>query len=155
LEEQLDEVVSRGWLGDKVIVYLILPTETDWHLVSVVRDIEFSKDVDPRRTALEELIAGPEPGSKLERPLPQGVRVSSLKVDDTGLATVDFSREILDLNVGARLESLAVKAIVNTLTEFPEIDRVQILVGGQTVETLAGHVDITQPIERDTSVILR
>jgi len=154
LQEQLDQALYRGWLGDRVLVYFIFDTGEDWYLVPVVRSIEFSKDVDPRRSALEELLAGPEPGSMLTRPLPEGVRVINLTVDENGLATVDLSREVAELNVGARLEQLAVGAVVNTLTEFAEIDRVQILVGGQTVETLAGHVDITEPLERSEAIVL-
>ena len=38
-------------------------------------------------------------------------------------------------------------ALVNALTtNLPEVTAVQILVGGQEVDTLAGHVDLRRPL---------
>jgi germination protein M len=36
---------------------------------------------------------------------------------------------------------------------LPAVQRVQILVDGKEVDTIAGHVDIRQPLTRDTSLI--
>ena len=36
-----------------------------------------------------------------------------------------------------------------TLTTFPEIEKVQLLIDGNSGETLVGHLDISMPIERD------
>lgn len=52
-------------------------------------------------------------------------------------------------------EALAVAAIVNTLTEFPQIRQVQILVEGKQVESLAGHVDVSRPLTRNEKLIKR
>lgn len=78
----------------------------------------------------------------------------SLQVKE-GTATADFSSEVTRLNVGSMGEALAVAAIVNTLTEFPEIRRVQILVEGRKVESLAGHVDVSRPLARNDRLIKR
>jgi hypothetical protein len=43
---------------------------------------------------------------------------------------------------------MTVYSIVDTLcVNFPSIRRVQILIEGADPETLAGHIDITQPLE--------
>jgi len=69
-----------------------------------------------------------------------------------GLATVNFSNEIqIDFNGGALLESLMIQAIVNTLTEFPEIKSVQILVNGEVVESIGGHIFIAEPLSRNNT----
>ncbi|MEW6400002.1 MAG: GerMN domain-containing protein [Bacillota bacterium] len=52
-------------------------------------------------------------------------------------------------------EALAVAAIVNTLTEFPDIRQVQILVEGRKVESLAGHADVSRPLTRNERLIKR
>ncbi|MFA6711587.1 MAG: hypothetical protein WCS33_02585 [Candidatus Caldatribacteriota bacterium] len=39
--------------------------------------------------------------------------------------------------------------MIMTLTSFPEINKVQILVDGNSGETLVGHVDTSIPLERD------
>jgi spore germination protein GerM len=46
-----------------------------------------------------------------------------------------------------------VAAVVNTLTEFPDIHKVQILVEGKTVETLSGHMSVGQPLSRSEGII--
>ena len=74
---------------------------------------------------------------------------------DNDTAVVDFSSDITRMNVGAAVEALVVASIVNTLTEFPGVGRVQLLVEGEQVETLAGHVDVSGPLERDEGVVRR
>ncbi|HEY8497940.1 MAG TPA: GerMN domain-containing protein, partial [Limnochordales bacterium] len=54
---------------------------------------------------------------------------------------------------GTTGELLTVYGIVNTLTQLPGIRQVQIVVEGRPVETLAGHVDLTQPLEADPSLV--
>lgn len=43
---------------------------------------------------------------------------------------------------------MLVGSIVDTLTEFPEVKRVQILIDGKAIESLSGHMDLTQPLAR-------
>jgi hypothetical protein len=33
------------------------------------------------------------------------------------------------------------------------VERVQILIGGKQADTLAGHIDLRRPFERDTSLV--
>ena len=55
---------------------------------------------------------------------------------------------------GSTLELLTVYAIVNTVTaNLSAVERVQILVDGKQADTLAGHVDLRRPFERDTSLV--
>jgi germination protein M len=64
---------------------------------------------------------------------------------------LDFSRELQTLHTGGTTgEILTVYSIVNTLTmNFKEVERVQILIDGDEVETLVGHLDLEQPFTRD------
>lgn len=52
-----------------------------------------------------------------------------------GLARVDLSREVLDM-ADAAAESNMVNAVVQALTEFDSVDRVEFLIGGQKREKL-------------------
>ncbi|MDR2006228.1 MAG: GerMN domain-containing protein [Acidaminococcales bacterium] len=84
---------------------------------------------------------------------PPGVRLIALRVKG-GLAEADFNKEILKSNVGGSLyEMLLVSSIVNTLTEFSEINSVQLLVEGQKIDTIGGHTDILDPLKRNESLI--
>ena len=46
-----------------------------------------------------------------------------------------------------------VNAIVATLTEVPGVKKVQILVEGQKITTLNGHLDLEEPLERNDSFL--
>ena len=70
------------------------------------------------------------------------------------MATVDFSKELKTKHWGGSTgESMTIMSIVNSLTELPGIEKVQILIEGQKEDTLAGHWDLSSPISRDESII--
>ena len=115
--------------------------------------VKVSVPTDDRYTAaVKELVAGTkEPG--LTGIFPKGVTVRSVKVAD-GLATVDFSEALTHNFVGGSTgEQMLVSALVNTLTEFPEIERVLLTVEGERIETIAGHLDTSEPFTRPTGLV--
>ena len=67
---------------------------------------------------------------------PEKTKIIAVTLEN-GLATVNLSKEIMKNETGGSLyELLAITSIVNTLTEFPEIKKVQILVESRKYETL-------------------
>ena len=107
---------------------------------------------DKYTQAAKELVAGTkEPG--LINIFPKGVTVRSVKVTGN-LVTVDFSKELTHKFVGGSTgEQMLVSALVNTMTEFPEIERVLITVEGERIETIAGHLDTSEPFTRPTGLV--
>lgn len=105
------------------------------------------------RAAMQELIRGPSAGTGLSPTLPSGTTLNSIKIEG-GIATVDFSRELKSGHKGGTSGEMAtVYSIVNTLTQFPSVQKVQILIDGQKVESLSGHLDLTRPLERNGKII--
>jgi spore germination protein GerM len=102
--------------------------------------------IDRAKAALGQLIAGPR--TEAQRTLPADVQVRELFVDDLGTAYVDFTEGLRRHHPGGPwAEILTIQSIVQTLTSnVPEIKRVQILIEGREVDSLAGHVDIRGPI---------
>lgn len=98
------------------------------------------------------LITGPIT-SDLTKTIPDGVEVLNIsKNSDT--IQVDFSEEIISNHWGGSSgEILTVYSIVNTLTQFEDINKVEILVDGEEVETLVGHMDLSVPIESNQDII--
>ena len=89
-----------------------------------------------------------------ERPLPKGTKVLGLAVAPDGVATADFSQEIIDnFPGGSRTEQVMLGSIVNTLTGFPNIKKVAVTVDGKPVDSIGGHVELSEPLERDTGLI--
>lgn len=87
--------------------------------------------------------------------IPPGVKVRSLFLGAHGEAYVDLTPEIMKGHHGGSLdEALAVFAIVNAVTSnLPDVSAVQILVDGKEVDSLAGHIDLREPINRASAWI--
>lgn len=140
----------------QVVVYYVKMDEKNTWMVKEAHEV--TKTTAVARAALEELVSG-EPRTKgAFRVLPAGTRVLGVTVDRDGLCTVDFSREVLNANVGAEGEAFGIKTIVNTLTEFPTIKKVQFTVEGKIDERARdwwGHVGLyDQPFSRDLTWVL-
>jgi spore germination protein GerM len=93
------------------------------------------------------LIAGPK-GDAL-RTISAEVNIRELFLDNPGTAYVDFGEALSQTHPGGPwAEMLTLRSIMQTLVaNVPEIKRVQILIEGREVETLAGHVDIRRPLD--------
>ncbi len=97
---------------------------------------------------IEELIKGPGEKYNLQQSFPEGTEVISLKVRD-GVAEVDFNSKLIDAHQGGSAgEWVTINSLVLTLTELPEIDKVQILVEGRREEAAFGHSDTAEPLKR-------
>ena len=101
--------------------------------------------VEEAKQTVAELIKGPRNG--LAPTLPSGVELRQLYIDGRGVAYVDFTRDIQVKHPGGSSgELLTIYSIVNTLAaNFDQIQRVKILVEGNEVLTLAGHIDTRHP----------
>ena len=110
------------------------------------------RDADPKTAAIKKLLAVGQT-DEYAGLIPAGTRLLSLSVG-RGLATVDLSREFVDgFSGGSLQESLTLGALVRTLSQFRDIDRVQILVEGRTVDTLGGHFGIAEPLSYKSTQI--
>ena len=139
-------VGSEPW---KVALYFISEESGESLLVPEVRTI--SPTTEPEQAALRELIKGP--GTEdLQPVLPGKTTVRSLEMSN-GLAVVDLSQDVVRIDRGSWGEALVVWSVVNTLTKFPEVEAVRILIEGEPVETLAGHFDLSRPLRRNEQII--
>ncbi len=107
------------------------------------------------RAALQELISGTPTTEGAYRVLPADTRILGITIED-GLATVDFSREVLYANGGSSVEGPGIDSIVNTLTEFPTIEQVAFTVEGSAENGMDwwGHVGLyEQPFPRHLGMV--
>jgi spore germination protein GerM len=152
LREELPRTRDQRAGGQDVTVYFVFSGKTEFSLAPELRRVVGE---NLPLEALQELAKGPSEGSRLNRSLPEGTRVLGLEVKD-GIAYANFSREIMEnFNWGSSLEGLMVAAIANTLTEFPQIQGVLVLVEGKQVETLGGHLSAKEIFRRNEEVIHR
>lgn len=86
--------------------------------------------------------------------IPPGTTLRALYLNDKGEAYVDLSRDAATAHTGGtRDELLTIYSIVNALTSnLPAVTSVQILVDGKEVDTLAGHIDLRKPLEKNLAI---
>lgn len=138
----------------RISVRLYFESADRFGLVPEDRSVPFSSDLSRQiRSVVEELVRGSTTG--LLPPLNPGVKVLEVFVSARGVAYVNLSKEVSEgLTGGSRAELLTVYAVVNSITgNFPAIKRVQILVDGRPVPTLAGHVDLSRPLPPDMTFV--
>jgi len=116
--------------------------------------VEEERLIFPRPTATEEakeilteLIRGPM--ADHFPTLPRGTKLLAFFLDEEGTAYVDFDLTFQREHPGGSLgELLTTYSIVDTLAfNLPEIKQVQILVEGEEIPTLAGHLDLRRPLK--------
>lgn len=108
-------------------VQLYFPSASGRLLVPVTRTVFSPADIS---TAILELAKGPKADSGLERPLPEGCGVKSVKVKD-GTATIDFSQEFMNVAKQDDGGQQALRAVLFTASQFPGVKKVELLVEGQ------------------------
>ena len=96
------------------------------------------------KQVLNTLLAGPV-DSEL-RTLPPDAALLAFYILPDGTGVADFSEAMATaIPSGVQSEQLAVDSITKTLeANVPEVRRLRILIHGQEVETLAGHLDLAE-----------
>lgn len=108
-------------------VQLYFPSASGRMLVPVTRTVFSTADLT---TAVLELAKGPQEDSGLERPLPKDCGVRSVQVKD-GVATIDFTKSFMEVTQGEDGGQQAVRAILFTASQFPGVNKVELLVEGE------------------------
>jgi hypothetical protein len=111
----------------------------------VTVELPLSKDPTLRaKQVLNTLLAGPVDGELRTLP-PDAVLLAFYMLPD-GTAIADFSEALATaIPSGIESEQLAVDSISKTLeANVPQVRWLKILIHGQEVDTLAGHLDLTR-----------
>ena len=132
--------------GAKIEVVLFFLSEKDTYLHSEKREIAADASVVRQaKQAVEELIKGSQLG--YISPFPPQTTLRELYVDGSGVAYVDFSKDIVEKHLsGSSAEISTIYSVVNSLVyNFDAIKRVFILIEGREKETLGGHISLSKP----------
>lgn len=112
-------------------------------LVQAEKTIIFQDESDKYKAALEQMR---ETKQNEHYSLFPNMEILSVSLED-GLLTLDISIPEGD-RWGAGSEQLAIDALVKTMYQFEEIAEIQILLNGEKVDSLMGHVELPNPIKR-------
>jgi len=134
----------------KITATLYYVADDGLSLVPAQREVPFGEPVvEQARFIVEAQLA--VPADPLVSAVPAGTTLRALYLSEPGDAFVDLSGDVTSKHTGGSMdEILTVYAIVNALTvNLPAITRVQVLVDGKEVDTLAGHVDLRNPLSKN------
>lgn len=137
---------------EQVELTLYFSDDQAMHLEAEKRTVP--KEGKPLATLLVEgLIQGPQ--DKKGATIPQDTKLLSLEVAD-GVAFVNFSKEVqINHWGGSTGETMTVQSVVLTLTQLPEIEKVQFLVEGKKQESIWGHGYTGEPIGPQKDLIAK
>ncbi|HEY3265455.1 MAG TPA: GerMN domain-containing protein [Armatimonadota bacterium] len=138
--------------------YVTRETADDMELVPHVTSISVAGTPSMWRQAhkaLQAMEQFPRADGAERNPLPSGARILGVRINE-GQATVNVSQSFVDnFNGGAREEQMTVYAIVNTVAGVPGVDAVSFEVNGKPLSQLGGHVDLSEPLTPDASLVGR
>jgi spore germination protein GerM len=142
---ELAQPIASNPSDPRVKTKLFWASDTiDSTLVPVTVELPLSNDPVLRsKQVLNTLLAGPVDAEL--RTLPPDALLLAFYVLPDGTAIADFSEALAtSIPSGIVSEQLAVNSITRTLeANVPQVQRLKILIHGQEVETLAGHLDLT------------
>ncbi|MBO8168722.1 MAG: GerMN domain-containing protein [Thermoanaerobacteraceae bacterium] len=99
---------------------------------------------DAIKSAVQALLEGP-PEEDLTRTIWPGTRLLDIEVSGKTVV-VDLSKEVVGYGGGSTAENLLVSSLIATMTQFEDIEAVQLLIEGQKIEMLPEGTDISKPL---------
>ncbi len=147
---------KRGMVREKKGILLYFSDSEGEFLIGEKRDILKRDDVEEEaEETINELIKGPK--GKLIPTLPHQTKLLDLELGEEGVVKVNFNKALSkDHPGGSSAEMMTLYSVVNSLTlNFHQIKRVQILIEGKAVETIAGHLSLKKPISPNPDLIKR
>ena len=114
---------------EKATLLLYFSDESGTKLVAETRDVFYDLNTSKERLIVDELIKGPFTTS-LKATIPSDTKVISVTMNE-GICYVNFDEGFLN-SLSDVLDSITIYSIVDSLSEMPNVSRVQILVNGKS-----------------------
>jgi hypothetical protein len=139
----------------RITATLYFAAEDGSGLVPVQQEVPLAEGPVAQARALVEAQLTAAAPAPLVSVIPQGTTLRGVFVSERNEAFVDLGPEVRERHPGGSMNELfTVYAIVNAVTtNLRGIDRVQLLIGGREVDTLAGHVDLRRPLRKNETLV--
>ena len=134
---------------------LFFASEDGRALVPVEQEIPLAEGVVGQARALVDAQLAAAAPAPLVSAIPPGTKVRAVFVSDRNEAFVDLDATVRDKHPGGSMNELfTVYTVVNAITtNLRDVQRVQLLIEGREVDTLAGHVDLRRPLRKNEGLI--
>ncbi len=139
--------VSSEDTGDASKLLLYFENEAGTAIVPVTKYVGGQADAF---AAMSELVKGPGQGG-LRSMFPKDTELLGVTVDENGVASINFSKELEQVKEKPEQEKALMRSIILTLMQFDNIDEVRILVDGKeytsTSQTTMATPDFVNTLE--------
>ncbi len=148
-EYQFEELEAEEDGMRKTVLYF---KNSENYLVPVMRRLPWEEGI--AKATINNMIDSPELRESLKETgllpvIPAGTEILGISInDETGLCKINFSENLLNSESEKEEESL-IKGIVYTLTEFPAVEKVQMLVSGKEISNTKHGNNISGTIARE------
>jgi spore germination protein GerM len=140
----------------KIKATLYFASEDGLQLVPTEREVPLAEGAVAQARAILEAQLSAEAPAPLVTTIPKGATLRGIFVSERNEVFVDLDPAIRAGHPGGtQQELMTVYTIVNAvLTNLPNLQEVQILIGGQEADTLAGHVDLRRPLRKNDAIVV-
>ena len=136
---------------EKTTLSLYFTNEEGDRLIECKRELMYNNTVPMERLVLEQLIKGPSTEG-LYPVLPSETKLLTISTRE-GVCYVNLDASFLTGSVNTN-ETVPVYAIVNSLVELPNVNKVQIAINGETTKKYRELVSFDKMFERNLDIIL-
>ncbi len=87
---------------------------------------------------------------------PAGVSLKDVKINNYGIAYVNFTKSLTKLHPGSSSSEMAsINSLTNSLTKnIPDIKKVKILVEGKEISSIKGHISTSKAFSPDPGILV-
>lgn len=137
--------------NQKTTLTLYFSDKSGMNLVAETREVHHSSNISLEKLVMEQLIEGPK-NRDLLATVPSGTKLITITVVD-GVCYVNLDEMFLNQNQEIK-EEVILYSVVNSLTELPDVDKVQISINGDTSGKCRFTYDLSTMYEADPSIIV-
>lgn len=142
--------------GDEINSYertrlkLYFANEEGTGLVETTEAVAYNSNISMEKLVCEHIISGPL-SSGAYPVTDQGVRLMAVTTKD-GVCYVNLSKEFL-VKHGNLRDEVVLYSFVNSLTELPNVNKVQFMIDSETEISFGEHSYLNVPFERDLALV--
>ena len=149
----IDNTADSEYYTQSASVSVYFANEDGTALRESHRQVLYNGNITIEQLVIEQLIGGPieqESAAGMYATIPAGTQLSKINTKD-GICYVDLNEKFLEKLDGVQ-EQVVLYSIVNSLVELPNVNKVQIRIGGELRKTYQS-VEMPEMFERNLDLI--
>lgn len=149
-EQFVDNAGNEINTYENVELTLYFASENGKYLIKAIRPVEYSSNIPLERLVMEKLIGGPT-GEGLYPTINSNTKIENITVKDS-ICYVNLNEDFLNQQSNVTPE-VTIYSIVNTLVELEQVNKVQILINGDSNMVFRDTYELGTLFERNLDIL--